>query len=406
MGDKVNLPVLFKMKPEEASKYLKNKVSEVSWNWHDIYEREHEKIFTVAKTAGYDVLADIRTAVQKAIDEGTTLKQFQKELKPILEEKGWWGKTADPDNPEKEVQLGSVRRLETIYRTNLRTSYQAGRYRELMDNVKFRPYWQYIAVLDDRTRKEHRELHGKVFRYDDPFWDTFFPPNDWGCRCTVKSLSQKDLDRQGLTVEKGDGRLLAGTAELPNGEKVKGIVYKPGKGKSIQTGIGWNYNPGKSWHLPITIKDPPVYHNYLKQEVKSENFKNFLEGKSFEEKKIVGVLNSRLSRILKEITGTDTNAVLLSRDTITSHQPGGKNHHHPEIGLEQYRKLPDFLYDPDLVFRRKLEDGRFHFFFYKKDEDRTYEVITKLTGDRTEMYLKTFFQGKIKKDAVEIYKKI
>lgn len=405
MGDKVNLPVLFKMKPEEASKYLKNKVSEVSWDWHDIYEREHEKIFTVAKTAGYDVLADIRTAVQKAIDEGTTLKQFQKELKPILEEKGWWGKTADPDNPEKEVQLGSVRRLETIYRTNLRTSYQAGRYRELMDNVKFRPYWQYIAVLDDRTRKEHRELHGKVFRYDDPFWDTFFPPNDWGCRCTVKSLSQKDLDRQGLTVEKGDDRLLTGTAELPNGEKVKGIVYRLGKGKSIQTGIGWNYNPGKSWHLPITIKDPPVYHNYLKQEVKSENFKNFLEGKSFEEKKIVGVLNSRLSRILKEITGTDTNAVLLSYDTIKSHLPDNKNHYHPEIGLEQYQKLPDIFYDPSLVLKARQQKGNFIFFFYNKEENKTYEIVTKLTGDKTEMYLKTYHYGKIRKNADEIYKK-
>ena len=401
----VDLASAFQMTPEKAAEYLRNKVSKVSWNWREVFEGEHEKIFTVAKTAGYNVLADIREAVQKAIDEGTTLKQFQKDLKPILQQKGWWGKVPDPNDPKKEVQLGSVRRLDTIYKTNLRTSYQAGRYRDLVENADFRPYWQYIALMDGKTRKEHQELHGKVFRWDDPFWDKFFPPNDWGCRCTVKSLSQKDVDRLGLTVESSEGRLLKSTIELPGGEKVKSVVYKPENGKSVHTGYGWNYNPGKNYHLPITIKDPPVYYNYLKQEVQSDNFKNFLKGNTVEQKKIVGVLNSKLSKILKEITGTDTNAVLLSRDTITSHQPGGKNHNHPEIGLEQYQSLPDIFFNPSLVQKARQEGGNFHFFFYHKEENKTYKIITKLTGDRTELYLKTIFAGKVSKNADEIYRK-
>ena len=204
------------------------------------------------------MLKDIRAAVQKAIDEGTTLKQFQKELKPLLQKKGWWGKVPDPSDPTKEVQLGSVRRLEKIYTTNLRTSYQAGRYANLEDNAAFRPYWQYIAVMDDRTRKEHKELHGKVFRHDDPFWENFFPPNGWNCRCTVKSLSQKDLDRLGLTVENSAGKLRNATAELPDGTKVQGKVYRT-NGKIIQTDVGWNYNPGRSTYQPHDDgKDPEL----------------------------------------------------------------------------------------------------------------------------------------------------
>lgn len=303
---KINLAALFKMKPKLASEYLKNKVSGTSWNWYEIYEKEHDKIFTVAKTAGYDVLKDIRAAVQKAIDEGQSLNSFKKELKPILTQKGWWGKVPDPSDPTKEVQLGSVRRLETIYRTNLRTSYQAGRYQSLEDNAEFRPYWQYIAVMDDRTRKEHKELHGKVFRHDDPFWENFFPPNGWNCRCTVKSLSQKDLDRLGLTVESSAGKLRNATAELPDGTKVSGKVYRT-NGKIIQTDVGWNYNPGRSTYKPHDDgKDPELKAKFDRMMEQAEKESNALKSKKKSSEKqgtakIVDQIEAVNSKSLKPI---------------------------------------------------------------------------------------------------------
>ena len=42
-----------------------------------------------------------------------------------------------------------------------------GRWRGLMDNVENRPWIEYVAILDSRTRPGHRALNGKVFRYDD-----------------------------------------------------------------------------------------------------------------------------------------------------------------------------------------------------------------------------------------------
>lgn len=247
----MKLADLFTLSPKKAIEFFqgKNNEEQKEW-WRGIWQDQHEKAFTVARSAGHDILKDIRAEVQKAIENGTTLREFQKNLKPTLKKKGWWGKVPDPDNPEKEIQLGSPRRLETIFNVNLRTAYQTGRYQAMQDNSENRPYWQYIAVDDDRTRAEHKQLNGKVFRYDDPFWDTFYPPNGWGCRCTVRALSQHDVDRLGLTVESSVGKLLPGKAELPDGTTVEGKVFRPKRGSEVSPDIGWAYAPGKASYKP------------------------------------------------------------------------------------------------------------------------------------------------------------
>lgn len=38
---------------------------------------------------------------------------------------------------------------------------------------------------DSRVREAHHKLDGKVFATNDPIWDKIYPPNGWGCRCTV-----------------------------------------------------------------------------------------------------------------------------------------------------------------------------------------------------------------------------
>ena len=67
--------------------------------------------------------------------------------------------------------------------------------------MKLRPYWQYDAVNDSRTRPSHLAMDGRVFPADSPVWDTWFPPNGFKCRCTVRSLSRRQVERLGLRVE-------------------------------------------------------------------------------------------------------------------------------------------------------------------------------------------------------------
>ena len=44
---------------------------------------------------------------------------------------------------------------------------------------------QYRTAEDEHVRESHRLLHGITLPPSDPFWDKYFPPNGWGCRCTA-----------------------------------------------------------------------------------------------------------------------------------------------------------------------------------------------------------------------------
>lgn len=44
---------------------------------------------------------------------------------------------------------------------------------------------QYRTAGDDKVRPEHAALHGVTLPPSDPFWDEYYPPNGWNCRCTV-----------------------------------------------------------------------------------------------------------------------------------------------------------------------------------------------------------------------------
>ena len=62
------------------------------------------------------------------------------------------------------------------------------------------PYLRYVAVMDGRTRPEHRAWHGTVLPVDDPWWDAHYPPCGWNCRCTVTQLGERTLERRGWSV--------------------------------------------------------------------------------------------------------------------------------------------------------------------------------------------------------------
>lgn len=54
------------------------------------------------------------------------------------------------------------------------------------------PNLRYVTVGDERVRDDHAELDGIIKPLDDPFWDTYYPQNDWGCRCTVEAVGDEE----------------------------------------------------------------------------------------------------------------------------------------------------------------------------------------------------------------------
>ena len=81
----VKLNALFKLSPAIAIKYFKSKNNKLSWDWYELWQSAHRKSFTVAKAMREDILNDIRTVLDKALEEGKTFQEYQKELKPTLQ---------------------------------------------------------------------------------------------------------------------------------------------------------------------------------------------------------------------------------------------------------------------------------------------------------------------------------
>jgi len=167
------------MPPEKAIKWFKSKGYALGFDWRDVWKEEHAIAFTVAKAASIDLLQDIRGELEKALVSGETFESFQKNLKPKLVARGWWGR-ADMQDPltgeVKEVQLGSTRRLKTIYRTNIDTAYSAGRWEEIEATKKTHPYLRYRCSMLERSREQHKAWNNIVLPVDDPWWDTHYPP--------------------------------------------------------------------------------------------------------------------------------------------------------------------------------------------------------------------------------------
>ena len=191
-------------------------------SWRDVWRDANSRAFTVARMTEIDVVKDIKSSIQDAINKGTTLKEFKEGLTDNLARKGW----LTPEGEKATVMMpdGSVRkrltgwRLDTIYKTNCQESYSVGRYKQLQDVKNSRPYWMYVAVMDAATRPSHAAMNGKIWHADHPIWDKWYPPAGFNCRCYVRSLSARQMKKLGLKEETG------GTSFKPD----EGFDYNPG----------------------------------------------------------------------------------------------------------------------------------------------------------------------------------
>ena len=214
-----------------AIDYFRQKVNVETEAWDDIWGEMHTRAFVVAGAAKEDLLADLRTAVDKAISTGTTLAEFRKDFDAIISKTGW--------------SYNGTRgwRTAVIYDTNLSVAYSAGRYRQMSTPAvkAVRPYFRYIRSSSANRRREHEQWANLVLPQDDPFWQTHYPPNGWGCKCGVQSVSRKGLDRlreEGVAIR----------TKAPDLDPVEYVDKKTGEVKAVPRGIdpGWDYNPGRN----------------------------------------------------------------------------------------------------------------------------------------------------------------
>lgn len=235
------MPFRFNPEPDvNALGFFRNKGWRPAFDFRDVWKEEHLAAWTVAKAMELDVLAEIRTEVDRALEQGTTFSQFKRDLTPTLERLGWWGRQAreDPLTGEvRQVQLGSPRRLQIIYRTNLRTARATGQYTRVEQTQDTHPYLLYRLGPSRVHRPEHVKWDGLLLSARDPFWTTHYPPNGWGCRCRVRQVSETARAREGRSVD-----------SAPPITRRTYTNERTGRTERVPEGIdpGWDYNPGNA----------------------------------------------------------------------------------------------------------------------------------------------------------------
>lgn len=250
------LAYAFGLPPTRAIRYLQSKGLRISGNWTEVRDEQHAREFTVANVLKADVLADIQNELLRTLRQGGTLQQFKEQLIPRLQARGWWGRDYSADELQRagridqdtgEIRKGlTAHRLKTIFQTNMQSAYMAGRFREFSENTEARPYWQYVAIRDRRTRPSHAALDGKVFRWDDPIWKVIWPPNGYNCRCSVRALSERDIRRKGLAISSSAGKLRQVQVPQRDGSSITVTRYDDGTpgGVVFQPDAGFDSNPG------------------------------------------------------------------------------------------------------------------------------------------------------------------
>jgi len=191
--------------------------------WRDIERVAHDHAFMVAGAAKADLLADLAGAVDKAIADGEGLDAFRKRFDAIVQKHGWQGWTGS------ESEAGRNWRTRVIYRTNLSTSYAAGRRVQLSAF----PLWIYKHSHAEHPRLQHKAWDGLTLPAEHAFWATHYPPNGWGCGCRVVGAR----DAAGAARLGGNPAFAA----PPDGWDVRNA-----KGQLPGLDEGWDYAPGAS----------------------------------------------------------------------------------------------------------------------------------------------------------------
>ena len=92
-----------------------------------------------------------------------------------------------------EAFSNDVRKIDKTYNSN----YLRAEYNFVQSSAEMAAKWerfsedgdrynlQYRTANDDKVRPEHAALNGVTLPPSDPFWEEYYPPNGWNCRCTV-----------------------------------------------------------------------------------------------------------------------------------------------------------------------------------------------------------------------------
>ncbi|MFV0475339.1 MAG: phage minor head protein [Pikeienuella sp.] len=363
--------------PEEVERFMKGKSNRESFSWMDFEPEEHAAAFTVAKAMQLDVLDAIREGLQKAMDEGLTYEAFRQDLEPRLRALGWWGRKdmVDPATGKPvSARLGSPRRLRTIWRANMRAAHAAGQWERAQRTKRALPYFLYLLGPSREHRIEHQAREGLIYPVDHPFWDHWFPPNGWGCKCHVRQITAREAERRGISEE-------------PAMQWREWRNPRSGEVRRVPRGVdpAWAGNPGKARmanldaHLAGRLEgaDPAVARAAIFDMATSWRARRIHEGSASG-----AVPVAMLSESAAEALGAKTRVALYSSETAEK-----ERRKHGDAALDLLALTQEAFDGPDV-----FPDDRSRVAFVEV-RGKLWRIVLKATQDKAEIYITSFHRS-------------
>ncbi|PKZ28668.1 phage head morphogenesis protein [Campylobacter ureolyticus] len=365
----------FFKKPDELVARFKAKNPEAHFDYDEIKHDAHKRVFTIAKMMNLDLLKDMQSSLTKAFHNGVTFDEWKKDIIPHLKKSGWWGEIEvdDPKSGKPKKVFVGARRLKRIFDTNLRTSY-AGAKKQSLDESSLE-YYRYTAVLDSRTRPTHRAMHGIILPKDHPFWKNNFPPNGWGCRCTVRGYSKKQLERKGLKPFSGTlpnvshddfgyDMSVLDSAFKQKAKKVLNLIQN----KDLETAIK-EFDKKRDLYIWQKGLDNAIYELLIKKNLKSPI-------DSFQLGVLSNFLINKIAKILK--INTKTKHIMGDKKGILHIRPERKGIYNQDLRIDEIRKIVKILSDENTPVSIDIDKKNIIFWF---DDEKDAKKINKIVVD-------------------------
>ncbi|MGQ0740205.1 MAG: phage head morphogenesis protein [Bacteroidota bacterium] len=136
---------------------------------HDMLRSLEQSVYQFASAKNY---AQLKSISQALLDDRGALRTFSQ-----------FRQAAAEINNEFVNQW-----LKAEYNFATASGQMASRWKQFEAEKELFPLLRYDTAGDERVRLEHQELEDVIRPVDDPFWDIYFPPNGWNCRCDVQQL--------------------------------------------------------------------------------------------------------------------------------------------------------------------------------------------------------------------------
>lgn len=168
---------------DEAAEWFGSRIPVAADKLDELNAEERQRAFKLAGVTELEVVQTVHGSILEAINEGKPFDQWKREIRKELDNR--W----EPD--------GWL--LETIFRTNVQTAYNTGRYYQLTDPevVSVRPFLLFDAVDDSRTTQICRDRDGVVKAHDDPYIHENYPPLHHRCRSAWRTIRRSEADELG-----------------------------------------------------------------------------------------------------------------------------------------------------------------------------------------------------------------